>query len=179
MAKSLRRLRWMLFTFLIVSISSIGALQALAQESTPSGSPEAITSFTVSGLIDSPATLTVADLATFAAESVDVTFTAGGNPRDVSFTGTNLYAFLESFGLQIPDEPHNAMLGMVAKLTASDGYVTVISLGEIDPGFGAAPMLLAWEEDGEPLTLPRLVVPGDIRGGRYVSDVISIEILLV
>jgi len=35
---------------------------------------------------------------------------------------------------------------------------------------------LAVIQDGQPLTQPRLVVPGDIHGGRYVSDVISVRL---
>ena len=41
-------------------------------------------------------------------------------------------------------------------------------------------MLLAWEEDGQPLTSDRgpfcLVVPGDQRGGRQMDGVIRIEV---
>lgn len=41
------------------------------------------------------------------------------------------------------------------------------------------PILLAWEQDGAPLTGEdgpvRLVVPGDTRGGRYVYGVVRIE----
>lgn len=172
-----RRLRTTAYSLfaLLLGLVMAGSLTAVAQESTP----VAAGSFTVSGLVDNPGELTVADLAEFEAETVEVSYLASGNQSDNTFTGTNFYAFLESFGLQIPEEPHNAHLGMVAKLTATDGYVTVISLGEIDPGFGGAPMLLAWEQNGEALALPRLVVPGDERGGRYISDVISIEIILV
>jgi len=37
-------------------------------------------------------------------------------------------------------------------------------------------VLLAVIQDGQPLTQPRLVVPGDIHGGRYVSDVVSVRL---
>ena len=56
----------------------------------------------------------------------------------------------------------------------------MISGGELDPIFGNTPMLLAWEEDGQPLTSDRgpfcLVVPGDQRGGRQMDGVIRIEV---
>ena len=32
---------------------------------------------------------------------------------------------------------------------------------------------------GEALELPRLIVPGDVRGSWYISDAISIEIIFV
>ena len=51
--------------------------------------------------------------------------------------------------------------------------------GEIDPGFAGNEVLLAVEEDRHPLKRPRLVVPGDERGGRYVSDVTTVSLLRV
>jgi hypothetical protein len=44
----------------------------------------------------------------------------------------------------------------------------------VDPFFGNKPVLLAVAEDGQPLALPRLIAPGDIHGGRYVSDVVGV-----
>lgn len=44
-------------------------------------------------------------------------------------------------------------------------------------------MLLAWEQDGVPLVGDsgplRLAVPGDLRGGRYVHGVVSIDVQTV
>lgn len=39
--------------------------------------------------------------------------------------------------------------------------------------------LLAFEEDGRALERPRLVVPGDAHGGRYVTDVSTVSLLRV
>ena len=68
-------------------------------------------------------------------------------------------------------------LRLVVRVTASDDYVAVLALGDLDPHFGDAPVLLAWEQDDEALAAPRIVVPGDVHGGRYVSDIVSIEVL--
>ena len=72
------------------------------------------------------------------------------------------------------------MLQLYLIMTANDGYQVVISGGEIDPNFGNAPMLLAWEQDGTALSAEngplRLVVPGDLRGGRYVYGIVSIDV---
>jgi hypothetical protein len=40
-------------------------------------------------------------------------------------------------------------------------------------------VILATEQDGEPLDAegPRLVVPGDIKGGRYVSGVVGVRLV--
>jgi hypothetical protein len=46
-----------------------------------------------------------------------------------------------------------------------------VAWGEFDPGFENKPILLAVTQDGTSLAAEgaRLVVPDDIRGGRYVS----------
>ena len=62
--------------------------------------------------------------------------------------------------------------------TGSDGYHAIVSWGEVDPGFGATNALLAVLRDGKPLddAGPRLVVPGDVRGGRYVTGVVEVRL---
>ena len=41
-------------------------------------------------------------------------------------------------------------------------------------------MLLAWDQDGTPLARDdgplRLVVPGDLHGGRYIHGIVSIDV---
>jgi hypothetical protein len=53
-----------------------------------------------------------------------------------------------------------------------------VAWGEFDPGFGNKAILLAMTQDGETLAAEglRLVVPGDIRGGRYVSLVETVRL---
>jgi hypothetical protein len=52
-----------------------------------------------------------------------------------------------------------------------------VSWGEIAPEFAATPVLVAHTEDGRELDQPRLVVPGDIKGARYVSDLIEVRVV--
>jgi hypothetical protein len=47
------------------------------------------------------------------------------------------------------------------------------------PDFGNRGILLAISEDGKPLPRPRLVVPGDVKGGRYVSDLAELRVTRV
>ena len=65
-----------------------------------------------------------------------------------------------------------------SRAAASDGYQAIVAWGEIDRGFENKEVLLAVTEDGRPLDDegPRLVVPGDIRGGRYVTGVTRIRL---
>jgi hypothetical protein len=59
-------------------------------------------------------------------------------------------------------------------ISATDAYRALVAYGEIDPNFENKDVLLATSEDGRQLDTdgPRLVVvPGDIAGGRYVTNV--------
>jgi hypothetical protein len=73
------------------------------------------------------------------------------------------------------------------QVIGTDGYETVVSEGEIDPGFGNAPILLGWAEDGVALSkVPynsteykgpaQLVVPTDTHGGRYANQICRIKV---
>ena len=72
----------------------------------------------------------------------------------------------------------NDKLSTYFVVTGSDGYQAVIAWGEIDPEFGNQPILIAYQENGEALEGDslRLVVPGDTRGGRYVSGIANISL---
>jgi len=70
----------------------------------------------------------------------------------------------------------NPDLRYFAEAIGSDQYAAIVAVGEIDPFFGNKPVLLAVNEDGQPLTQPRLIVPGDVHGGRYVSDVVGMVV---
>jgi hypothetical protein len=56
----------------------------------------------------------------------------------------------------------------------------VLSVGEIQPDLGDAPILLAWEEDGAPLPAEQapaqLVVPGDGDDSRYIWAITEIDV---
>lgn len=65
------------------------------------------------------------------------------------------------------------------QVTGSDGYQAILAWGEIDPGWEGKDVLVAYMEDGQPLNsdgMACLVVPGDLSGGRYVSNVTSITL---
>jgi hypothetical protein len=57
---------------------------------------------------------------------------------------------------------------------ASDGYVATVTPGEAR--FGGRPLQISLVEDGVALAQPRLVVDGDVKGGRYVSGVTKLVV---
>lgn len=96
------------------------------------------------------------------------------------YIGVDLWTLLNStIGLSVPPGSKNASLAMYAVATGSDGYRATVSLGEIDPGFGNKPALVAYELNGAPLGargVARLVVPGDLKASRSVSNLVAIEV---
>lgn len=170
-----------LATTAVVSGSGGSTLVRSLGQATPVASPVASEAVEFSGLLDRPGSLTVADLRAFPSETVEVTYETRGGPERHSFTGTRLFGVLDSLGFSTGADERNPLLTRYIVVTANDGYRVVLSGGELDPGFGNAPMLLAWEQDGAPLIGDdgpiRLVTPDDARGGRYVHGVVRIEVV--
>ena len=169
--------------FLILAGAIALPLPAVLAQSTPVASPVAAGAIEVTGLVQHPGQVTVADLQALSTETVAVTFESGGEPQDHTFTGVRLIDVIEHLGLAVEPNARNPLLPVYLVVTANDGYQVVVSGGEIDPNFGNVPMLLAWEQDGAPLAGDdgplRLVVPGDLRGGRYVHGIVSIDVRTV
>ena len=138
-------------------------------------------SFTVDGQVFNPLTLTGADLqSNYTSQTVDVTYASGTDTVSTTFTGVSLWDVIGSAQPNYNADIKNDKVSMYLVITGSDGYQAVIALGDIDPDFGAQPILLAYEEKGQPITdkqgAVRLIVPGDKHGGRYVSGVVNISL---
>lgn len=157
-------------------------LGASAQEASPPASPPAAAeTIEISGDVANPGALSLADIQALPAETVDVTYQLqAGTDVQHSYTGARLWDVLQLTEPVIDPERPESSLHMYVVLTAKDGYVVVVSMGEIDPEFGGRPYLLAWDEDGQPLSGEQspamLVTPGDRTEGRYIWGVISIEV---
>jgi hypothetical protein len=111
-----------------------------------------------------------------------VTYRADGIPVSDTYTGTTLWNLLADAGGVTTTTAKNDILGKVVIATGSDGYKAAFSLGEIDPAFGNQSVLVAYADTAGQIGpdgsdgLARMVVPGDIAGGRYVSDLVSLQV---
>jgi hypothetical protein len=58
------------------------------------------------------------------------------------------------------------------------GYAVALAIGELDPHYEGKSVILAYAGGDPPATAAqlRLVVPGDVHGGRSVRDVAAIEV---
>ena len=139
-------------------------------------------SVTIGGAVDAPSTDALADLQALPSQTIDVQYLAGTGPVMKTYTGVRLYDLLLAAQPQQDPAHKNDLLRDSILVTGSDGYQAVIAWGEIDPGFEDKAVLVAYADgSGQPLDasegMARLVVPGDQKGGRYVSNVVSITVL--
>ena len=153
------------------------AASATAQAAAPS------TQFTLSGAVASPATYTDATLSALPAVTQTVSFQSGSGSQTHTYSGPTLWSLLDKAGLQADPAVHNDLLNRVVLVTGSDGYRSVFALGELNPSFGNRASLVANREvvngGSQPLGsdgFARTTAPGDVKGGRYVSNVTAISV---
>ncbi len=140
--------------------------------------------FTLSGQVADPATFTPVTLAALNQPTTETaTFLSGAGQVTDTYTGVSLWTLLQDQGLVTDPAIKNDVLRFGVAATGSDGYRTLISLGEIDPAFGNQPDLVAYADtDGQlgpggSAGAMRLVVPGDQAGGRYVSNLADLRVI--
>lgn len=139
-------------------------------------------SFSIDGAVSTPATYSLSDLQMLPSQTLDVQYLSGTSPTTNTYTGVRLYDLLMAAQPQTDPAVKNDLLRDSILITGSDGYQAVIAWGEIDPGFENKAVLVAYGDGmGQPLGadegMARLVVPGDQKGGRYVSNVVSITVM--
>ncbi|MGH3719501.1 MAG: hypothetical protein ACRDRI_11830 [Pseudonocardiaceae bacterium] len=129
--------------------------------------------FLLIGDVARPRFLDVAGLRAMPSKTVDVTFKGPRGSEHHVYVGPLLVNVIAQSGPQFDPAIKNDKLRHFVSVSATDGYRALVAYGEIDPNFEGKDVLLATSEDGRPLDAdgPRLVVPGDISGGRYVTNV--------
>lgn len=106
-------------------------------------------------------------LAHLPARTWQVAFLAGTTPQTQTERGPSLSAVLLVAG--VPPLPGTSVVAVGA-----NGYGAAVTLAE--DYVGGRPLLLSTVEDGAPLAQPRLVPDGDVKGGRYVSGVVTLAV---
>jgi hypothetical protein len=139
---------------------------------------------TLSGAVADPTIITPETLSALNQSTTETaTYLAGSTPTTDTYTGVSLWTLIQDAGVLTDPAIKNDVLGFAVVATGSDGYRAVISLGEIDPMFGNQKDLVAYSDTGGQLGpggsdgALRLVVPGDVAGGRYVSNLVSLQVI--
>jgi hypothetical protein len=139
-------------------------------------------SFTVSGEVTNRAVFNLNKLEQFAPAQQNVTYFAAGSVVTESFTGVLLWDLLNNSpvgGIVTDPTVKNDILHKVVIVTGTDCYQSVFGAGEFDPFFGGSQIMVAYATGGQSLGsdgFARIVVPGDKAGGRFVSNIVSIEV---
>lgn len=136
------------------------------------------TEFFLTGLAQ-PGVYDLARLESLPPVTQTVSFTSGSGPQTHTYTGADLWNLLAD--ASVPTNPlvKGDLLRRYVIAVGSDGYQAVFSMGELSPDFGHQPDLLALTFNDAPVGdkgFARLVVPDDVRRGRWVSNLISLEV---
>jgi DMSO/TMAO reductase YedYZ molybdopterin-dependent catalytic subunit len=157
---------------------SVVCLLAAVALAAPAAAQAPAATFQVTGDVNNPLTLTTADLAALPQHKLRVKFLSGSKSERHTYRGPYLYDVVNEAQPDFDPDIKNDKLRFYVAATGADGYAAIVSWGEIDPDFAGRKVMLAVSEDGRSLATdgPRLVVPRDRRGGRYVSNVISVRL---
>lgn len=141
------------------------------------------TALSVTGSVTTPQTHDLAALQALPAITQTVSYSSGSGPQTHTYVGASLWGVLGSSGIVVNPGVKNDILNKVVLATGTDGYQVVFSGGELSPDFGNRPDLVAYSElvGGVPTSLgadgfARVTAPGDVKGGRYVSNLVNLDV---
>lgn len=161
----------------------LGSILALAGASTAALAAGQPTQFTLTGGVDRPGTYSLDTLQAQPAITQTVSFLGGGSNRTHTYTGASMWGIVNGAGI-VAGSARGDILNKYVLATGSDGYKALFSMGELDPAYGGNPAsFIALSETIDGVDTPlagdgfaRIVAPGDGRGSRYVSNLVSIEV---
>ncbi|MBV8312591.1 MAG: hypothetical protein JO344_19575, partial [Planctomycetaceae bacterium] len=163
------------------SVTNLASLNVLSVPQAPTGPGGLSTEFTVSVPGNAPVYVNLATLKSFPSVTETVMYMSGGTPVTDTFTGVPIWNLLSQYGAT-----QNAILTRYLTATGSDGYNVLFSLAEFDPNLGAPTYpneaIVAYADTNGDLTssgFARLVIPGDNFGGRFVSNLVSLDVVTV
>ena len=127
--------------------------------------------------LDKKISLDAGELAKLPATEVD----ASDHQTKHRYSGVLIRDILGLVGAPFGDALRGKALSLVVRITANDNYTVVFALAEFDPGFSDRSIVLADQQDGQPLpdnAAPfRIVIPGDTHPARWIRQVRSIEVI--
>lgn len=158
-----------------VEVKDVGTLP-------PLGDRKSSSSFTLAGQVANAGDFDLAKLQAMKQSEVTVEGKdAQGNQTRTLYQGVLLNDLLQTAGLKLDSTKKNDILRLGVLAIATDGYSSFVVGGEIDPKFADVPVLIAIDRDGQLLSadegFARIVVPGEIAAGRFVSNLVRLEVV--
>ena len=130
----------------------------------------------VHGLVVQPRLLNREDLLSLPQVTRTVSFITRGRERIVTYKGPTLLDVIKAAGGVVEEQRLDRLRTYVIARSAS-GYEVVFSWGEIDSLFGDGQFVVAHDSDDTPSeAVARLVAPNDHHGGRYVGELVELEV---
>lgn len=162
-----------------ISVITFGRAPAQLADVTPAcaasgavSSAPAPGSVLINGDVASPTTLTWSQLQSMSQASQNVSFLSGSSSSTNSESGPTLYSIIQAAQPKyLSCDPTDNLRFYVEVTSSEDGYSSLLSFTEITPALDNDTALMSLVENGasQQSVGPRLTVPGDVKGGRYVS----------
>jgi hypothetical protein len=113
---------------------------------------------------------------------ITVTFHNSHANVDETYSGVRIADLLAKLGAPLGEGLRGKALANYVIATGSDGYKSVLALGEVDPSFHPGEVIVADAMDGKALDAHngpfKVVVTEDKRPARSVRNLVSIELRL-
>ncbi|MGI4792415.1 MAG: molybdopterin-dependent oxidoreductase [Janthinobacterium lividum] len=134
----------------------------------------------ITGVVIKPVNWSIKDLRRqFAASLQPIQYTHRGIKHTAR--AVSLWTVLQTVQPRTNPQIKNHELQFTVLVQGHDGYTVAFSLPELSPDFGHENVWLVLDEDGKPLSsedgLAELVVPDDIKAGRWVHSVTKITVV--
>jgi len=158
---------------IVVFILLIAAAVPLYYYTRPASTP--VGTIQIKGNVNNPMNITLSQLKTYTAETIQATLTSSGSPSEngvYNYTGVLLSTLLQ--------QAHVSPNATSVYIQASDGYGTTISMQDAMN----QSTIIAYAKDGSPLTPlksggegpARLIIGTDQYSQRWVMGVVSIQV---
>jgi hypothetical protein len=144
------------------------------------------TSFDVTGDVINPQSFNLPGLEALTPSiTVQDYFVAGSSTSQGEFTGVLLWDLLNDVGIEVNPTVKNDLDRKYVVVTGTDCYQAVFAMGELDPAVGGADQITIgyaqWVNHQETSLggngFARILVPGDKKGARLVSNIAHIQVI--
>jgi len=162
----------------ILAILTFGASLAAQQATSAATAPGKEIALAVERAPHEPLRLTAADLK--AMSHITVTVHNPHTNADETYSGVRVVELLAKVGAPVGADLHGKALANYVVATGSDGYQSVLALGEVDPSFHPGEVIVADTMNGKALDEHsgplKLVVTEDKRPARSVRNLVKLEV---
>lgn len=162
-----------------LAILFLGSLPALAQANPAVPQTAATPELRIGGAVQTPLTLTAADLKKMPRKTLTVT-----NPhsqKKETYEGVALEELLRKAGTPNGEQMRGSAMTTYVVFEAADDYRVVFSLAELDSGILDSDVIVADTMDGAPLPEKvgpfRLIAPHEKRPARWIRMLKSITVV--